>query len=320
MNRDTPQPTLRVAARLANGFALDLVKLAAFDRDVVDGLLLAAISQANLAQVTRSPELQRRYATLDSPPPDEMRRPVSMSAVANSLQTPFETARRRISALTEAGLVRSTPRGVLIPTAPMRSEPFHQFAEAHVRLLRNLYGRLRGIGLLADLPAPTGPGFDPGDPPVRLIVRLSSDYVLRLAEPISAHLGDVVSGLILMDVIHANTEHLGDHEGGAAASEWTAEGFVPDALRRPVRASTVSTRLGMASETVRRRLGRLVTDDLCERNEHGYRVTARVLSRDKFVRFMTDNQSHLYRLFTALAEFGVLSQWEADESAVRGAA
>ena len=75
MAHDVSHQSLRVAARLANGFALDLVKLGGFGRDVVDGLLLAAISQANVAQITRNPELQRRYATLDQPPPDELRRP-----------------------------------------------------------------------------------------------------------------------------------------------------------------------------------------------------------------------------------------------------
>ncbi|ODT89773.1 hypothetical protein [Phenylobacterium sp. SCN 70-31] len=320
MSRDAPNTAIRVAARLANRFALDLIKLTGFGRDVVDGLLLSAISQANLAQVARSPDLQRRYATLNTPPPDELRRPVSVSAIANSLQVPFETARRRIAALSATGLVIQTPRGVTIPTAPVNSETYRAFASAQAALVRDLYLRLRRIDLLADLPAQTGPAFDPADPPVRLVVRLSSDYLLRLAEPISTHIGDMVSGLILMEIINANTEHLGDDEGGTPGPEWTAEGFVPDAMRRPVRAAALSSRLGVASETVRRRLSRLATEGLCERNGDGYLIPAQVLARENFVRFMTDNQSHLNRLFTALAEFGVLSQWEAEESGVRGAA
>ena len=79
MVREAPHNTMRVAGRLSNAFALDLVRLGGFGRDVIDALLLAAISQANVAQITRSPELQRTYATLDHPPPDELRRPVSIS-------------------------------------------------------------------------------------------------------------------------------------------------------------------------------------------------------------------------------------------------
>ena len=70
MAPQAPNNQVRVAARLANGFALDLVKLGGFGRDVIDGLLMAAISQANVAQVTRNPDLQRAYATLDQPPQD----------------------------------------------------------------------------------------------------------------------------------------------------------------------------------------------------------------------------------------------------------
>src|SRR6185436_6308089 len=133
---------MRVAGRLANGFALDLVKLGGFGRDVIDGLLMAAISQANVAQITRSPELQRTYATLDQPPPDELRRPVSISAIANSLRIPFETARRRITALSELGIVKTVPKGVIIPTGPLNSPFYRMGAEAHYQLVRNLYFRL----------------------------------------------------------------------------------------------------------------------------------------------------------------------------------
>jgi Mn-dependent DtxR family transcriptional regulator len=311
---------MRVAARLANGFALDLVRLTGYGRDVIDGLLLAAISQANVAQVTRSPELQRRYATLDQPPPDEMRRPVSVSAIANSLKLPFETARRRIKALADTGLIVSTPRGVVIPTAPMNSEGYRALAAAHVALLRTLYRRLCGIGLLDDLPRPDTSAWQPDNPPVRLIVRLSSDYLLRLAEPINSYMGDLISGVLLMDVIQANTEHLGDTVGGVDDESWRAEGFVPDDLRRPVRVTSLSARLGIPNETVRRRLAQLVARDLCERKGDGFIVPARTLARPGFVQFMTDNPSHLHRLFGALAEFGILSQWEAEDSRVRGAA
>jgi len=320
MAHDASHARLRVAARLANGFALDLAKLGGFGRDVLDALLLCAISQANVAQITRNPELQRRYALLDQPPPDELRRPVSISAIANSLRIPFETARRRVSALIELGVVVTHPRGVVIPTAPLNSPFYRMGATAHYELVRKLYFRLRGIGLLEDLARPANATYDPENPPVRLVVRLSSDYVLRLAEPIGEYIGDLVSGLVLMDIIHANTEHLSDTEGGEADTEWGVGGFVPDSQRKPVRAATLAERLGMAHETIRRHLLSLAADDRCERNEDGYIVPARVLAREPFVRYMVDNQSHLHRLFAQLSDYGVLSEWERQVAALRGAA
>ncbi|WP_293676879.1 hypothetical protein [uncultured Phenylobacterium sp.] len=319
MAREAPYSSMRVAARLANAFALDLVKLAGLGRGVVDGVLMAAIRQANVAQINRSPDLQRAYATLDQPPPDDMRRPVSISAIANSLRMPFETARRRVAALKALGVVVATPRGVIIPAALLDTPAFRHAAEAHYALVRNLYFRLRAIGLLDDLPRPNGPPFNPEHPPVRLAVRLSSDYLLRLAEPINLHIGDLVSGLIMMDVIHANTEHLPDSEGGEDG-DWSPGRFVPDRLRQPARAAVLSERLGIAQETVRRRLARLLQEDRCERVNDGYIVPSRILAREPFVQFMVDNQSHLHRLFAGLADFGVLSEWEREILALRGAA
>ncbi|WP_296600631.1 hypothetical protein [Phenylobacterium sp.] len=309
-----------MAARLANGFALDLVRLGGFGRDVIDGLLLVAISQANVAQITRNPELQRTYATLDQPPPDEIRRPVSVSAIANSLRLPFETVRRRIAALVEHDVIKPARRGVIIPTAPLDSPFYRMGAEANYSLVRNLYFRLRGVGLLDDLPQSSGPPFAPDRPPVRLVIRLSSDYLLRLAEPVTQYMGDLVTGLLLMDVIHANTEHLPDTEGGDAAAGWEVNAFVRDDIRKPVRPATLSERLGIPQETVRRHLQRLLDADRCERKEDGYIVPGRVLARPPFVQFMLDNQSHLHRLYTALSDFGVLAEWEREVVALRGAA
>jgi hypothetical protein len=320
MAREAPNDTLRVATRLSIGFALDLVKLGGFGRDVVDGLIMAAISQANVAQITRDPGLQRRYATLDAAPPDELRRPVSINAVANSLRIPFETARRRIAALEEAGAVQRAQRGVFIPTAALVSPAYKLFAHAHYELIRNLYFRLRGIGLLEGMARPAAVPFDPANPPIRLVVRLSSDYILRLAEPISLHIGDLVSGVILLELFLANTEHLPDTEGGRADGDWSSGSFVDDALRRPIRAATISERLGIPSETVRRRLGALVKSGRCERIGDGYIVTSRVMARDRLVRFVLDNQSHLHRLYAVLADLGVLAEWEREMQAMRGAA
>lgn len=308
---------IRVAARLANAFALDLVKLGGLGRDVVDALLIAAISQANVALITRSPELQRRYATLDAVPPDELRRPVSVNAIAASLHIPFETARRRIAALAKVGIVRVTPKGVIVPQGPLNSPFYRMVMETHYELVRELYRRLRAIGLLEDLPrAPAAYEHDAA--PCRLVVRLSSDYVMRLAEPITVRLGDLVTGIILMDVIHANTEHLSDAKGGD--NDLNPIDFVADDLRRPVRTTALSARLGIPQETVRRHLARLVEAGLCERLAAGYIVPARALAGEGFLQFMQDNQVNLQRLFQALAEFGVVAAWDEEIAGLRGAA
>jgi hypothetical protein len=293
------------------------VKLGGYGRDVIDGLLIAAISQANVAQITRSPDLQLRYATVEAVPPDEIRRPVSINAVATSLHIPFETARRRIAALAKSGRAQIGPAGVIIPTAPLISPTYRIAVEANSRLVSTLYQRLRHIGLLRDLPRAVTP-YEGDAPPHRLVIRLSSDYVLRLAEPVTQNMGDLVAGLILMDVIQANTEHLPDDERGESALD--PNGFLPDHRRRPVRVAFLSERLGIAQETVRRHLARLIEEDRCERTPDGYIVPSRVLARPLFMQYMADNQVNLQRLFHALAEYGVTDRWDREAPALRGAA
>jgi len=306
--------TARIAARLTNRFALDLVKLGGFGRDVIDGLLLMAISQANVAKITRSPELQLAYATLDQIPSDDLRRPVSMSAIANSLRIPFETTRRRIQALAKLGVIHTTPRGVIVPQAPFSSPFYRMGAEGNYLLVRTLYFRLRAIGLLEHLPRPNSPVFDPDNPPIRLVMRSSAGYILRLAEPLNRLMGDLVTALLLMDIIDANTEHLLEtHEDDLVLS---TEGFIADEARRPVRANTLAERLGIPSETVRRHLKRILAADLCELADDGFVVSSRILARDRFVQYMSDNQTHMHRLFTGLAELGVISEWERQRSVV----
>ena len=302
--------TARVAARLAISFALDLVKLRGFGRDVIDGLLLAAISQANVMPLMRKPEMQRAYASLDQAPPDDLRRPVSINAIANSLQVPYETARRRITALINVGTLQSTPNGVILPQAPLNSALYRIGAEGNYNQVRTLYFRLRGIGLLQDLARPDGPPFDPEHPPMRLVSRMSADYLLRVVEPINRHIGDVVTGLVLMEVFHANTSHLADTVGGSARPDWSADSFVADDNRRPVSAADVARNLGMPTETVRRRLAKLVARKRCERDETGYWIPSRVLAEGLLVEFAVANQGNLLKLFSGLAEFGVLLDWD----------
>jgi len=310
-----PFSRLRIAARLANGFALDLVKLSGFGRDVVDGLLLTAISQANVTQITRSRELQMRYATLDTPPPDEIRRPVSINAVAASLHMPFETVRRRVRRLAKSGVVKITARGVIVPSAQLNTRFYRVALEANYRLVRALYANLRAIGVLEDLSVHAPPY--PGDaPPYRIVVRLSADYLLRLAEPLTVHMPDPVNALLLMDLVLANTEHIVEAED----LPLEPNGFLADSLRRPVRATVLAQRLGIPQETVRRHLAQLIADGRCERTAQGYWAPARAIDGPFFRQFMVANPSQLHRMFEALADYGIVSTWKSEETALRGAA
>lgn len=299
--------TLRVAGRLANAFTLDLVKLGDHRRDVVDALLRAAIVDSNLAHLIRDPEFQRRFATLDQDPPDGMRRPATINAIATSLRLPFETVRRRVLGLVETGVCALAPAGVIVPQAATSSPPYRAALVAQYDKLQGLYRRLRAIGALEPPPA-----IEPwrGDPPVRLAGRLVVEYVLRFTDSVLEQMRDPVTSLTLLEIILANTEVLPDDEGGGDGAEPAA--FVPDARRAPVTVTALEARLGVPHETLRRHVGRLRGAGLCRAVAGGYIVPAEALARPEVIRFAVGNLANLVRLFAAVGEFGVLAAWETD--------
>jgi DNA-binding transcriptional regulator YhcF (GntR family) len=309
--------TLRIAGRLANAFVLDLVKLGGDRRDVTDTLLRAALVHANMATVVRDAELQRRYATLDQDVPNEVRRPVSVNALASSLNMPFETVRRRLAAMTEAGVCIATPAGVIVSSAATNAPPYRRACEVQYAMLQVFYARLRTAGAVGPPPAATH-RLETGDPPYRLAGRVTTEYVLRFTEPLRAHVPDVVEGLVLMELIRANTEGLPDDEGGGDGPE--PDGFVDDALRRPVTIPELSARLAVPVETMRRRMSHLRTRGLVNSvGRAGCIVPSEALAREPFVQFMLDNRIHLSRLFAGLGELGVLELWDRERLATQAA-
>lgn len=306
---DIHQPsmrTARLAGRLSIAFVLDVIELGRGDRALIDGLLLIGIVQANVGLVTREPDLQQTYAAYDAPPPDELRRGVSVSALANTLSLPYETVRRRVSGLERKGLCVVSEKGVTVPTAVLLS-PEHMAATFAVfERLRQLYYRLKDADALRGFPqaAPQPPADL-----VRAIMRLFGDYFLRTVDAVSRSVGDIIAGLVLLGILTANTEHLPDHEAGVDGAK--AEAFVPDALRRPVSVAALARRLRLAEETVRRHATQLVADGRCVRVAQGYLIPSEVLARPLWVGLMGENLSHLNRMFSDLAYLGVLAGWDA---------
>ena len=76
----------RLTMRASVALVLDLVKVCRTGRTLNDGAIALSIIQANIDPIIRDPELQRAYATLDCPPPDDLRRPVSVNSIANALR------------------------------------------------------------------------------------------------------------------------------------------------------------------------------------------------------------------------------------------
>jgi DNA-binding Lrp family transcriptional regulator len=313
--------TIRLVNRLAIPCVLDAVMVGRLERDFLDALILLAVVQANVAPISRDPELQRAYGAYDDPPPDELRRPVSINAIAHSLRLPYETVRRRIVKLARAGACDAGPQGVIVPARELAS-PQHLAAMIAVwEQIRRLYCRLRDLGLLDDVIRAEDRerwASNAADPPMRAVIRVASDYMLRLVDNLTRRFGSLIAGVVWSAILRANTEQLPESEYGTPGE--TAGDFVDDARRTPVRIAALAQRLGAPPETIRRYAAELVEAGQCVRTRQGFIVPAEVLARPNAVNSMRDNFMDLRRMFAAFAQLGVLAEWDRLNPPLRGAA
>lgn len=297
---------LRLVARALAAYLLDTIAIARGGSDVLDTLLASAIIQANVADIGRHADVQVAFAEAEAPPPDEMRRPVSMNALAASLNLPFETVRRRVRAMVDQGFCRAVNGGVIVPAAVLAEPGRAQAAALGYERLRALYYQLSDLGLLDRLPPPTV-DLAPGVVPFRAVSRLVGAFVLRFVESVS-RAGGPVDALILLEIFRSNTEAFtADQRGGEG---WEAGDMVDDARRRPVSVNEVARRIGMPAETVRRHVRRMAGRGWVVRVQDGFIVPARALSLPAVFPALATTGGNLQRLFGSLSQLGVLRIWD----------
>lgn len=112
-----------VVERLVLAFSLRALEtLTELYGDVTAGTIVAAITAINVRGVTQDPRLSQLYSSEDAPPPDDLRAPVSLRALARAIDLPFETVRRRVAALVAADIVAWKDGGVFVPVRVMLSD------------------------------------------------------------------------------------------------------------------------------------------------------------------------------------------------------
>jgi DNA-binding Lrp family transcriptional regulator len=300
------------SVRLLVDFLLDIAEISRDGGSILDVLIITQVVEANLADMASDPALQGRYTDLASPPPDALRRPVKVSALAAAVGLPYETVRRRLVRLAELGACAIGPKGVTVPTARLTSPDYARMASARYERTRRLYDELLPAGALSD-PAPAqGPGRDEaGEPPVRLCNRLLSEYFHRTLGLLMRRVGDPVDALILLGVARANMA--GQPQEARAAVE-----LLPDNARKPARRLAIAAQLGLPAETVRRRLIELERRGYCRTVHGGVLLEAAALLRRQALTLFEEHQANLERFFARLGETGVLAVWNAQRAREAG--
>jgi hypothetical protein len=142
----------RVAGRLASDYLLRSLKMLGelADGDLLTGLVSLAIVQANVSHVDHALGETGAFDGLATIPPDVVRRPVSVLAVADSLGLPYETTRRHVTKLIKSGQVVRTKGGVVAPTSVLKDPRRQAMLDANIPNLRRLFRNLKAASVVLD--------------------------------------------------------------------------------------------------------------------------------------------------------------------------
>jgi hypothetical protein len=305
----------RATLRITSDFFLRITSLLSglMDGDLIKGLVWLGIVDANVRSLCADPELSQAYASSETPPPDSLRTPVSVYALAQSLRLPYETTRRYVAKLIDGGQAVRVERGVIVPMAAMEAAPvrlasiqFHanlrRFLEILVRIgaFPELLGAGAGRkGFLAQVTQP------PQANNLRRIARTTNSFHLRTAEVLAdAADGDLVRGIVFLGIIQANIQTL-NSDLNLSLQYAGVEDIPPDELRRPISVYALAQSLDLPYETARRYVQKLIEDGRCAREPSGIVVSRTVLAQPAMLAALERNHANLGGFLAALARDGL---------------
>jgi hypothetical protein len=144
-----------VAAMVMEDFILRACESgAAIHGSLLNGLVFLTLLTLNAAPITFDSEQAWRYAGADTPPPDELRRPVPLSQIAKAVCLPTETVRRRMVAFLAADWAEHRPDGYRLKMERMQAPEVLASGAAISQLFVQMTTSLVQIGF----ELPPGPG------------------------------------------------------------------------------------------------------------------------------------------------------------------
>jgi hypothetical protein len=295
----------RLVGRLSGAYVLRVCRLMIdVFGDVRVGLLAQAIHTANTAHLDPRTEAGRRIAGPDGILPDDLRRPVSVSRLAESAGLPFESTRRIVQGLVSAGHCVRVEDGVITPGSTLRRPEQAHMTMANLGYTRKFVQDLQGFGLVdASASAWTRLSEETSEVVLaRSVARVTSAYILRALELLARRDGDIRAGIVEQTIFTANTAHL-DTRPSEGLRYAAIDDPPPDEVRRPVSIARLADSLGLPYETVRGQAHRLVRAGLCLRVEGGLIVPRAVLDRPGAVSVNLANVAHVRKLVWDLQRF-----------------
>jgi hypothetical protein len=148
--RDAPPGSdkFRLSVRLATEYFLRSMQLLVgyVEGDLVTALVFLAIISANVSHLNADGP-DALHADTDDVPPDEVRKPISVLALAGSLNLPYETTRRHVAKLLQSGQCDRVPGGLIVPARVLLGARHTEVMANNLTNLKRLFRALNKAGV-----------------------------------------------------------------------------------------------------------------------------------------------------------------------------
>ena len=142
-----PPPCAGQVSWIASDFMLRGIEIAApVFGDFTTSFTFLGVMTANARAITYDAAQAWTYAHAHTPPPDSARIPVSIRSLSEQIGVPFETTRRHVNRLVEAGRLRRLDEGVIIPTEVMQEDAFRANGQAVALRFARMIADLKRAG------------------------------------------------------------------------------------------------------------------------------------------------------------------------------
>jgi hypothetical protein len=119
-----------------------------YDFDPMDLIIIHAVLNANVLNIMKDTELDRRLGSVQAVEPDAIKQGVSRAALSRFLGIPIETVRRRADRLKKAGVLRETEQGLIVTEANQyKFGNNHELQKTNILLVQKLLRDLREAGI-----------------------------------------------------------------------------------------------------------------------------------------------------------------------------
>ena len=119
-----------------------------YDFDPIDLMIIHAILNANVLNIMKNPELDRRFGSVQAVEPDEIKQGVSRAALSRFFGMPIETVRRRADRLKKEGVLRETDHGLIVTEANQyKFGNNHELQKTNILLVRKFLRDLMEAGV-----------------------------------------------------------------------------------------------------------------------------------------------------------------------------